>query len=162
MPLGDPMGGETPESDIGSHIGIDAVMVPVSDFDKALEFYTEILNFTIADDRRAEGRIELSLPEGGARIILYMPTQGEEEPGIRTGIVLATDSIYDFHKVMVDDGVEFVVKPERDRFGRLIVRILDQDGNEIEVVDRPPAVPALRPKATEESMAGGRCPRRKR
>ena len=162
MPLGDPMGGETPESDIGGHLYIDAVMVPVSDFDKALEFYTEVLNFIVADDRRADGRVELSLPEGGARIVLYAPKRGEEEPGIRTGIVLATDSIYDLHKVLVDEGVEFVVKPERDRFGRLIVRILDFDGNEIEVVDNPPAVPPQRPKATAESMAGGRCERRKR
>lgn len=162
MPIGDPMGGETPESDIGGHLYIDAVMIPVSDFDRALEFYTEVLNFTISDDRRADGRVELSLPEGGARIVLYAPKQGEEEPGIRTGIVLATDSIYDLHKVLVDEGVEFVVKPERDRFGRLIVRILDFDGNEIEVVDCPPAVPPTRPKATAESMAGGRCPRSKR
>lgn len=162
MPIGDPMGGETPESDIGGHLYIEAVMVPVSDFDKALEFYTEVLNFTIADDRRAEGRIELCLPEGGARIVLYLPRPGEEEPGIRTGIILATDSVYDLHKVLVDEDVEFIVKPERDRFGRLIVRFLDFDGNEIEAVDRPPAVPPQRPKATAESMAGGRCPRSKR
>jgi len=162
MPIGDPMGGETPESDRGSHLSVDAVMIPVSDIDKALTFYTEILNFTIADDRRAMGRVELDLPEGGARIVLYRPAPGEEEPGIRTGIVLATDSIYDLHKVLVDEDVEFVVKPERDRFGRLIVRILDLDGNEIEVVDRPPAVPTPRPKATEESMMGGRCGARRR
>lgn len=162
MPIGDPMGGETPESDIGGHLYIEAVMVPVSDFDKALEFYTEVLNFTIADDRRAEGRIELCLPEGGARIVLYLPRPGEEEPGIRTGIILATDSVYDLHKVLVDEDVEFIVKPERDRFGRLIVRFLDFDGNEIEAVDCPPAVPPARPKATAESMGGGRCPRSKR
>ncbi|NLI73329.1 MAG: VOC family protein [Euryarchaeota archaeon] len=159
MPLGDPMGGETPESDIGRHLYIDAVMIPVSDLERALEFYIGILDFTISDDRRAEGRIELSLPEGGARIILHI--YGKEEPGIWTGIVLATDSIYDLHKVLVDEGVDFTVKPERDRFGRLIVRILDFDGNEIEIIDCPPTEPRPRPKATEESMAGGRCPRRR-
>ena len=157
MPLGDPMGGETPESEIGRRLSIDSVMVPVSDLEMALEFYVEILGLAIIDDRRAEGRIEVALPEGGGRIVLYLPAGEDEEPGIRTGIVLATDSIYDFHKVMVDEGVEFALKPERDRFGRLIVRILDLDGNELEIVDRPPAVPAPRPKATEESMAGGKC-----
>lgn len=162
MPLGDPMGGDAPDTDRGSHLRIDAVMVPVSDLERALEFYTGVLGLCVAEDRRAEGRVELELPEGGTRLVLYLPAGEDEEPGIRTGIVLATDSIYDFHKVMVDEGVEFVLKPERDRYGRLIVRILDDDGNELEIVDRPPAEPVPRPKATAESMAGGSCPRRKR
>lgn len=162
MPLGDPMGGETPESERGRRLRVNAVMVPVSDIEQALEFYVGILGLCVADDRRAEGRVELDLLDGGARIILYRPMSEDDEPGIRTGIVLASDSIYDFHKVMVDEGVEFVLKPERDRFGRLIVRILDLDGNELEIVDQPPAEPVPRPKATAESMAGGRCERRKR
>jgi len=162
MPLGDPMGGDAPDTDRGSHLRVDAVMVPVSNLEQALEFYTGLLGLCVAEDLRAQGRVELDLPEGGARIVLYIPEEGDEEPGIRTGIVLATDSIYDFHKVMVDEGVEFVLKPERDRFGRLIVRILDVDGNELEIVDRPPAEPVPRPRATAETMAGGRCPARRR
>lgn len=137
MPIGDPMGGATPESDRGSHLRIDAVMVPVSDMEQALEFYTEVLNFEVVLDLKAMGRVELAAPEGGARITLFIPEEGEEEPGIRTGIIIATDSIFDFHKVLVDEGVEFILKPERDRFGRLIARFLDFDGNEIEVVDVP-------------------------
>ncbi len=162
MPLGDPMGGDAPDTDRGSLLYIDAVTVPVSNIDEALKFYAGILGLTVAEGSRTEDRVELVLPEGGARIILYLPPSGGEVPGIKTGIILATDSIYDFHKVMVDEGVDFTLKPKRDEYGRLIVRILDGDRNEIEIIDHPPAHPVPRSKATAESMAGGKCPVRRK
>ena len=36
---------------------------------------------------------------------------------------------------MVDEGVDFTLKPMRDQYGRLIARFTDSDGNEYEVIE---------------------------
>lgn len=136
MPIGDPMGGETPENDRGRLRRVHQVWVPVSDLKAAVEDYVEVLRFALVRRDDSLGMAELSLPDGGATIVLYEAGEGEEEqPGIRTGAVLATASIYDLHKVLVDEGVDFTVKPMRDARGRLIARFTDSDGNEFEVVE---------------------------
>ena len=38
---------------------------------------------------------------------------------------------------LIDEGIEFTLKPQRDRNGRLIARFTDDDGNEFEVLDSP-------------------------
>jgi len=137
MPLGDPMGGEAPEQERGKLLRIAQLRVPVSDIEQAIELYSEVLGLRLASDMRAMGQAEIALDEG-ATLLLYVPGKDDEDqPGIRTGAVLATDSIYDFHKVLVDEGIEFTMKPQRDKFGRLIARFVDDDGNEFEVVDAP-------------------------
>lgn len=138
MPLGDPMGGETPEIERGKLLRIAQLRVPVSDIEQAVELYTEVLGLRLVTDMKALGQAEIALDEQGATILLYVPGKDDEDqPGIRTGAVLATDSIYDFHKVLVDEGIDFTMKPRRDGFGRLIARFTDDDGNEFEVVDSP-------------------------
>jgi catechol 2,3-dioxygenase-like lactoylglutathione lyase family enzyme len=137
MPLGDPMGGEAPEQERGKLLRIAQLRVPVSDIEQAIELYSEVLGLRLASDMRAMGQAEIALDEG-ATLLLYVPGKDDEDqPGIRTGAVLATDSIYDFHKVLVDEGIEFTMKTQRDKFGRLIARFVDDDGNEFEVVDAP-------------------------
>lgn len=137
MPLGDPMGGETPEQERGRLLRVAQVRVPVSDIEQAIETYTEVLGLKLVSDMRAMGQAEVAMGDG-ATLLLYVPGKDDEDrPGIRTGAVLATDSIYDFHKVLVDEGIEFTVKPRRDVSGRLIARFTDDDGNEFEVVDAP-------------------------
>jgi hypothetical protein len=90
------------------------------------------------DERNGFAR--LAMPGGGTELVLHLPREGGEEPGIQTGIVFITDSIYDFHKVMVDEAVDFPLKPMRDAAGRLIARFTDEDGNEFEVMESPEAV----------------------
>ncbi len=109
--------------------------VPVSDLGAAVEDYTEVLRFTLVRMDASSGIAELALTEG-ATVVLFAVKEGDEEqPGIRTGVVFATESIYDFHKEMVDEGVDFSLKPMRDPYGRLIARFTDSDGNEYEVVE---------------------------
>ncbi len=140
MPIGYPMGREEPEeTGRGKLTAIAAVAVPVSDLEEAVPVYTEVFGMTIVNDMRALNWVELSTAEGGARLALYVPGPDDRrQPGIPTGVVFSTDSIYDFHKVMVDEGVVFTLKPERDKSGRLIARFEDGDGNEFEVMDAPP------------------------
>lgn len=131
------MGGEAPEQEQGKLLRIAQLRVPVSDIEQAIELYSEVLGLRLASDMRAMGQAEIALDEG-TTLLLYVPGKDDEDqPGIRTGAVFATDSIYDFHKVLVDEGIEFTMKPQRDKFGRLIARFVDDDGNEFEVVDAP-------------------------
>jgi catechol 2,3-dioxygenase-like lactoylglutathione lyase family enzyme len=138
MPLGDPMGGETPEHTKGKLLRISQVWIPVSDLDASIEIYTEVLGLRLASDHRQEGWVEVATVQDGGNLVLYLAKEGgEDQPGIKTGVVFSTDSIYDFHKTLVDEGIEFTLKPRKDRYGRLIARFTDDDGNEFEVVDAP-------------------------
>ncbi len=138
MPLGDPMGGQAPEQQRGNLLKIGQVWVPVSDMPQAIELYTEVLGLTLVANHEDKGYVEIGAAEEGAQLVLFLAKPSDEEqPGIRTGIVFVTDSIYDFHKVLVDEGIDFTLKPQRDSKGRLIARFTDDDGNEFEVMDRP-------------------------
>ncbi|MBI0584302.1 MAG: VOC family protein [Methanomassiliicoccus sp.] len=137
MPLGDPMGGETPEIERGKLLRIGQVWVPVSDLSRAVEVYTTYFGLSLVATDAEHGHARLALKDGGTEVVLYLPGEGDEEPGIRTGVTFITDSIYDFHKVLVDEAVDFTVKPQRDASGRLIARFTDEDGNEFEVLELP-------------------------
>jgi predicted enzyme related to lactoylglutathione lyase len=138
MPLGDPMSDQAPDTEHGKLRKIGQVWVPVSDLAPAVELYTEVLKLALSGDHRDSGYVEIATPDEGPRLVLYLAKpEDEEQPGIRTGIVFVTDSIYDFHKVLVDEGIDFTLKPQRDRNGRLIARFTDDDGNEFEVMDAP-------------------------
>jgi lactoylglutathione lyase len=68
------------------------VVVPVSDQDKAIAFYTQKLGFTLeADAPFGDGYrwIEVAPPGGGANVA-FGPTQGDFQPGRPTGILLAS------------------------------------------------------------------------
>ncbi len=142
MPLGDPMGGDTQYDSRGVLLGVSTVAIPVRDLAGAVSFYEQILGLTVQRDSKAENWVELG-PNGGlGRIALYVPDKGGRRPGGPTGIILATESIYDLHRKMVDRGVLFVVKPEKRMVGGLIAIFLDQDDNQIAVVEETlPRIP---------------------
>ena len=131
------MGGEAPEPDRGKLLAIGQVWVPVSDLTRAVEVFTTVFGLALIGTVVNDHHARLSTSNGGAELVLYRPREGEEQPGIRTGITFTTDSIYDFHKVLVDEGVEFTQKPMRDVHGRLAARFTDEDGNEFEVLETP-------------------------
>ncbi len=138
MPIGDPMGGEAPENERGRLRRLHQAWVPVSDVEAAVEDYVGVFRFILVSKDAAVGRAELSLPDGGTSIVLNQVKEDDaEQPGIATGLVFATASIYDLHKELVDEGVDFTLKPMRDATGRLIARFTDSDGNEFEVIEEP-------------------------
>lgn len=131
------MGGETPEIDRGKLLRIGQVWVPVSDLSRAVEVYTTVFGLTLVAVDERNGFARLGTREEGPELVLHLPCEGGEEPGIRTGVTFITDSIYDFHKVMVDEAVDFTLKPMRDASGRLVARFTDEDGNEFEIMESP-------------------------
>jgi catechol 2,3-dioxygenase-like lactoylglutathione lyase family enzyme len=110
--------------------------VPVTDLEEAADWYHEALGLDVLYDRRADNWIEMGIIGQDARIALYAPKEGDErKPGIDTGIMFATDSIFEVHRRLVDEGVMFLVKPEKHPWGGLLIVFLDPFGNKLGVVE---------------------------
>lgn len=130
------MGGREPAHERGWLTKVWMAAVPVSDLDAALEFYMGALHLEL---RRRDGNwAELGPKEPMAKVALYVPRKDEpRQPGGPTGVVFSCDSIFDLHRELVDQGVEFKVKPERRSWGGLLAIFLDQDRNELMVLEHP-------------------------
>jgi catechol 2,3-dioxygenase-like lactoylglutathione lyase family enzyme len=87
---------------------VGRVMVPVTDQDKAIEFYTKKLGFSlVADVPYGEGQrwVEVALPAGGANIALA-PATGRFQPGGMTGIALVSKDPRGDHAELKASGVD--------------------------------------------------------
>ncbi len=76
-----------------THIG--RVMVPVSDQDAGIAFYTEKLGFTLAADvpfGEGDRWVEVAPPNGGANIAL-VPPRGDYQPGRNTGLAIESADV---------------------------------------------------------------------
>lgn len=84
------------------------VMVPVTDQDAAIRFYTEMLGFSLTADvpfGENERWVEVAPPGGGAAIAL-VPPQGQYEPGRMTGIALESADPRADHAELRGKGVD--------------------------------------------------------
>lgn len=135
MPIGDPMAESDPRQERGRLTRVWMTGIPVRDLDAALDFYITRLGLEL---RRRDGNwAELGPGEPLGKVALYVPRPGERQPGGVSGVVFSCDSIYDLHRRLVDEGVVFKVKPERQPWGGLMAVFLDQDGNELMVLEHP-------------------------
>jgi len=118
---------------------VGIVMVPVSDQDRALEFYVEKLGFEKGVDiAYGDGERWLEVAPSGAetRIAIVPPRQGDPV-GIETRIGLASDDVDAAHADLKARGVD--VDDEVTRFGDPVPPMFwfnDQDGNRYMVVQR--------------------------
>lgn len=111
-------------------------MIPVSDLDKALEFYNQTLGLAIALDAREFDHAEVGPEEPLAKIGLR--AAGDLPAGRRrSGVVLDTDDIHALYEDLVKKGVEFTTPPTKMPWGGIVADFLDPDGNELEVVQDP-------------------------
>ncbi|MBQ7702142.1 MAG: glyoxalase [Candidatus Methanomethylophilaceae archaeon] len=126
MPLGDPHGGNFIYTNEGLPKGIVAVSIPSRDIDRSIRFYTELLRMTLRsrDDETAV------LSVGKDFIILSR----NDSVGIDTGLYLSTESPFDLHRRLIDEGVIFVMDPKRTPLG-LITSFKDDDGNIIHAIE---------------------------
>lgn len=130
------MGESEPQETKGKLTRVWMSAIPVSDLDAALDFYMEALGLKL---RHRDGNwAELGPTEPLGKVALYVPGEGEaRRPGGPTGVVFSCDSIFDLHRELVDQGVVFKLKPQRQTWGGLLAVFLDEDGNEIMVLEHP-------------------------
>ena len=117
---------------------IGRVIVPASDQDAAIAFYTTKLGFALtADVPYGEGErwVEVSPPGGGTAIALA-PPMGSFQPGHQTGISLSSRDVRAEHAALKDGGVD--VDDELmggDGTVPLLFGFRDSDGNGLMVVE---------------------------
>jgi catechol 2,3-dioxygenase-like lactoylglutathione lyase family enzyme len=128
------------EAKTGTRIAeVGTVMVPVSDQDKALEFYTEKLGLEKRTDTPyGEGDRWIDVaPEGAATTIALVPPREGEPTGLETRIGLTSDDIDADHATLRDRGVD--IDDAVMRMGDPVPPMFffrDQDGNNLLMVQR--------------------------
>jgi catechol 2,3-dioxygenase-like lactoylglutathione lyase family enzyme len=112
--------------------------IPVRDQDRALAFFTEKLGFQIATDQpfdESQRWIELRIPGGETRVVLFTPKGHEDRIGTFTGLSFATDDVMATYRELSTRGVEFVGEPRVAEWGSSAV-FKDVDGNSFVISSR--------------------------
>jgi lactoylglutathione lyase len=87
---------------------VGRVMVPVSDQDEAIKFYTTALGFSLVADvpfGDKERWVEVA-PAGGGAALALVPPQGEYQPGRMTGVALESPDPRADHAELQAAGVD--------------------------------------------------------
>jgi catechol 2,3-dioxygenase-like lactoylglutathione lyase family enzyme len=120
--------------------GILNVAVPVSDHDRALEFYGGTLGFEIRRDATfGPGLrwVEVA-PPGAQTTVALAPSNGGQSGGVDTGIRLATADAEATHAYLGSKGID-VDDILRVPGVPLMFSLRDTDGNSLYVVEAGPA-----------------------
>ncbi|SCY07448.1 Catechol 2,3-dioxygenase [Paenibacillus polysaccharolyticus] len=108
------------------------IALVINDYDEAIEFYTQKLNFTLLEDTyqpEQDKRWVVIAPPGsiGTTILLARASKPEQQPfignqaGGRVFLFLNTDDFWRDYKDMVAKGIEFVREPKEQDYGIVAV-----------------------------------------
>jgi catechol 2,3-dioxygenase-like lactoylglutathione lyase family enzyme len=117
---------------------VGTVIVPVSDQDRAIEFYTETLGFELRGDTpygEGDRWVEVA-PAGAATTIALVPPREGQSVGVPTNMGLTTDDVDADHAALKERGADV---DDVARMGDPVPPMFflrDQDGNQIFVVQR--------------------------
>jgi catechol 2,3-dioxygenase-like lactoylglutathione lyase family enzyme len=119
---------------------VGRVMVPVSDQDEAIAFYTKTLGFSLVADvpfGSGERWVEVA-PQGGGAAIALVPPRGEYQPGRMTGIALVSTDPRADHNELKGKGVDVDAElMGGDGTVPLLFFFRDHDANHLMVVEAP-------------------------
>ena len=107
------------------------ITVPVQDQERALDFYTEKLGFTIITDQPFDGAqrwIELRVPKAETRVVLFTSDANRDRIGTFMDAVFATDDVCATYETLRARGVEFDGPPEKQPWGTYAM-MRDSEGN---------------------------------
>jgi len=103
----------------------------VNDYDEAISFYTEKLNFDLLEDTvRSETKRWVRIaPAGSSGFCLLLAKAANEEQKSRVGnqtggrvfLFMYTDNFYRDYKNMTAKGIEFIRPPAEEDFGTVSV-----------------------------------------
>ena len=111
---------------------IKFVGVPVSDQQRALEFYTNTLGFRVITDQPFDDNqrwIELGIGRSGSGISLFTAPGHENRIGTFTGISFLADDVKATHRELAAKGVKFIQEPKEADWGTAAI-FADPDGNQ--------------------------------
>jgi predicted enzyme related to lactoylglutathione lyase len=108
------------------------VSIPVTDQDRALEFYTKKLGFRVLTDAPFDSSqrwIELSIPRAETGVVLWKGPGQEQMIGGFMNVSFMTDDVEATAKQLKEKGVEFVQEPKKADWGTAAI-FKDPDGNQ--------------------------------
>ena len=126
------------------------IALVVRDYDEAIDFFVNKLNFTLIEDTyqpAQDKRWVVVAPPGssGATLLLAKASQPEQEPfignqsGGRVFLFLGTDDFWrDYHR-MVSLGIKFIREPKVEAYGTVAV-FADLYGNLWDLIELEPDV----------------------
>lgn len=125
---------------------LDKITIVVDDYDRAIEFFTAVLGFELAEDSPSltnDGRAKrwvVVRPPGAETGILLARADGERQEaavgnqaGGRVGFFLHVDDFAAAHARLEAAGVEFVTQPRTEPYGRVCV-FADLYGNRWDLI----------------------------
>jgi catechol 2,3-dioxygenase-like lactoylglutathione lyase family enzyme len=118
---------------------VATVMVPVTDQDRAIAFYTEKLGFELRADTpfgQGDRWVEVAPPGAATTVALVTPMEGQEV-GVESRIAFASHDIDADYAALAERGVD--VDPEVMRMGDPVPPMFffrDADGNRLLLVER--------------------------
>lgn len=129
---------------------LDLVTLVVHNYDAAIAFFVDILDFELIDDSPSltnDGRPKrwvVVRPRKGQTGLLLAQADGErqqrsvgDQVAGRVGFFLRVDDFGASYQRMLDAGVEFVSEPRTEPYGRLAV-FLDLEGNRWDLLSSEP------------------------
>ena len=111
---------------------IKFVSVPVTDQQRALDFYTQMLGFRVITDQPFDDNqrwIELGIGRSSSGISLFTPEGHENRIGTFTGISFVADDVMATHRELAAKGVNFIQEPQQADWGTAAI-FADPDGNQ--------------------------------
>jgi len=127
---------------------LELVALVVRDYDAAIRFFVEVLQFDLVEDTPSttnDGRPKrwvVVRPRGGQTGILLARADGDQQAGVvgqqfagRVGMFLRVDDFDASYKRMAAAGVQFVSVPRIEPYGRVAV-FVDLEGNRWDLLRR--------------------------
>ena len=113
---------------------LDKITIVVDDYDRAIQFFTGVLGFDLAEDSPSltnDGRPKrwvVVRPPGAETGILLAQADGERQAAVvggqaggRVGFFLRVDDFAAAYQRMAAAGVEFLTEPRTEPYGRVAV-----------------------------------------
>lgn len=114
---------------------VRSVGIYVSDQQRALEFYRDVLGCDVlADVPMGEGNgaprwIEVQLPGDDLNLLLFTPQGQEDRVGTFSNVIFHCDDLQDTYEELSAKGVQFPTPPEQAPWGKWWAVFADPDGN---------------------------------
>ena len=111
---------------------IKFVNVPVTDQDRALDFYTKQLGLRVITDSPFDDRqrwIELGIPRAETKLVLFTAPGQEKQIGGLMNVTFCADDVVATAKELKARGVEFTQEPRKADWGTSAI-FKDPDGNQ--------------------------------
>jgi predicted enzyme related to lactoylglutathione lyase len=110
---------------------IKFISIPVADQNRALDFYTDKLGFTIITDQPFDEKqrwIELRVPKAETRVVLFTAEGEEKRIGTFMNMSYVCDDIEKTYEELKARGVEFTAPPKKAPWGTFAI-FKDSEGN---------------------------------